>query len=106
MWDIRQRARVSNQSPDCDRIHGELNQVGIELGSATLVQLRQYDIDPQSVAVRTIRSHRINGIGDSNDPRSQRDIGSSDSVWISAPIPTLVVVANAGNHIPLEPRKE
>ncbi len=44
--------------------------------------------------IQTVRRHRVEGIGDEDDPRAEWDLVAGDAVWITGPVPALVVMQN------------
>jgi len=52
------------------------------------------DATGHRVSVRSVRSHGIVGISNGDDSRKQRDIGTTEPVWISTAVHPFMVMAN------------
>ena len=72
---------------------------GVELAFNRLREPHSSHRARHSIAIRTIRSHRVVRIGYGKDARDERDCVAYEPVWISLSVHPFVVVANDSSDI-------
>src|SRR5947209_4443480 len=71
--------------------HGD--DLRVELGAGAALELEQRLGWRQTlVLVDAAGRHRVEGVGDEQDARGERDLGAPQTVWIAVTVPALVVV--------------
>src|SRR4029077_3643576 len=70
-----------------------------EVASPAPVNLVHCDLEAQSLAVEALGRHRVERVGDVDDPCGERDLVSQEAVGIAAPVGPLVVMANAWHNL-------
>src|SRR6188474_246285 len=70
--------------------------------TATRLRLQLFDArrERERRALRTLRHHRLDRVGDSDDPRLEEDVVAAQAAWIAGPVHTLVVLADGFCHRP------
>ncbi len=67
-------------------------QLGVELGAGAALQLDERLLDGERRPVRARRGHGVEGVGDAEQPRLERDPVPAQPVRVAAAVPALVVV--------------
>ena len=67
---------------------------GAELGARGLAQLVQRGVEGAGRTVDAGREHRVEGVGDVDDPRAERDVLAREAVGIAGAVEALVVMAD------------
>jgi hypothetical protein len=71
----------------------DLNQVGIELLACVVDEFRYRFDDAHRFPVRSVRSHRFEGVRNAQDPRTEWNLLAEKTVWITFTIPPFMVVS-------------
>lgn len=70
------------------------NHLRIELDSCEFFKLRFYFLQIKSITIYPTCCHSIKSIRDQNNPRTAWNILTTESMWITATIPILMMVSN------------
>jgi hypothetical protein len=81
-----------------------LGHLRIELRARVLVDLGHDRLERERLAVGAIARHRLDRVGDEDDPARQRDLVAAQPVGVAAvgAVEPLVVVAHARRHVAQE----
>src|SRR5439155_6729262 len=93
--DLAQRALARAERVD-DR--------GIELAAGLGEDLLAGRLPRAALAVRPVARHRVERVGDREDPRGERDLLAAEPVRVAVTVPALVVRADDEEPLPLQER--
>src|SRR5438105_3097353 len=79
-----------------------LHDRGIEVASALLGELLRGDLPRKGASVGPVARHRVEGVGDGEDPRPGRSLLARETVRIAGSFPALVVRADDPEALALE----
>src|SRR3989442_12225266 len=79
-----------------------LDHGGVELPPGLAVDLRPRLLPAAGCAIGAVARHRIQRVGDGEDPRSERDLLGREPVRIAVAVPALVVRADDAQARALE----
>src|SRR6185369_13259441 len=78
-----------------ERVDAQLTEVRAAAAANLLERL----LEAALLAVEALRGHRVEGVGDMDDPRDERDLVTEQAVGIAPAVHALVVVADARNDL-------
>ena len=89
----RPAALIRAQEPaDASRFRGYLHETRVELTSRILLEFLHGACKAHGLAIRPVSRHRVNGIGDHDDARSDGDLIAREPVGISCSVEVLVMM--------------
>jgi hypothetical protein len=69
----------------------EIDELGIELSASAFQQHLACDVDRLGIAIASAMRERVEGVGDRNDARRERNASSFEAARIPLTIPPLVM---------------
>src|SRR5690348_1203582 len=100
----RLAALIRAQEPaDASRFRRYLHETRVELTSSILLEFLHGACKAHGLAIRPVSRHRVNGIGDHDDARSDGDLIAREPVGISCSVEVLVMMLDHALNRTTEP---